>query len=147
LDAKPDKVGAFDSTVILNSKGGEFLGPLIHHRVKELKSLGHKLFPFDAAQYKIFFVEAGEMLNLDALHPDQTRHGGAAEDLNGKERDHANVKQRGRWMTDQRVRRYTKTGKIQQMISRLSAGHLDFCRWSLLNMELVMKGLTSPKMP
>lgn len=87
------------------------------------------------------------MLNLDALHPDQTRHGGAAEDLNGKERDHANVKQRGRWMTDQRVRRYTKTGKIQQMISRLSAGHLDFCRWSLLNMELVMKGLTSPKMP
>ena len=63
--------------MILNSKGGEFLGPLIHHRVKELKSLGHKLFPFDAAQYKIFFVEAGEMLNLDALHPDQTRHGGA----------------------------------------------------------------------
>ena len=147
LDKKPDKVGVFDNTVLLNSKGREFIGICLNQRVKELKSKEDKVFPFDAAKHKKIFVECGNLLNLPNLHPYQTRHGGAAEDLNGGKRDHAAVKQRRRWMTDQSVRRYTKTGKIQQMMSQLSAGHLEFCRWSLLNMERVMMGSISPKMP
>ena len=102
---------------------------------------------FSVRLCQAMFVQSGEALGLVNLHPYQTRHGGAAEDLNGGERDHAAVKQRGRWMTDQSVRRYTKTGKIQQMISMLSGNHLEYCRWSLQNMEKVMLGLVSPKMP
>eukprot|EP00435_Cladocopium_sp_Y103_P031708 s3161_g8.t1 len=147
LDGQPDKIGVYDNTVLLNSKGREFIGKLLHQRVKSLKSAEDLLFPFTAAKYKEAFTQSGEALGIPGLHPYQTRHGGAAEDLNGGERDHAQVKARGRWMTDTSVRRYTKTGKIQQLMSKLSAAHLEYCRWSLQNVERVMLGLASPKMP
>jgi hypothetical protein len=147
LDGHADKVGVYDNTVLLNSPGRQFIGALLHQRVKQLKSMEDLVFPFTSAKYRDAFTQSGAALGIPGLHPYQTRHGGAAEDLNGGERDHAQVKARGRWMTDTSVRRYTKTGKIQQMMSKLSAAHLEFCRWSLQNMDKVMQGLVSPRMP
>ena len=147
LDGHADKVGVCDNTVLLDSPGRQFIGALLHQRVKQRKSMEDLVFPFTSAKYRDAFTQSGAALGIPGLHPYQTRHGGAAEDLNGGERDHAQVKARGRWMTDTSVRRYTKTGKIQQMMSKLSAAHLEFCRWLLLNMDKVMQGLVSPRMP
>lgn len=84
-------------------------------------------------------------IGLEGLHPYQMRHGGASEDLGMGIRDHAAVKSRGRWFTDQSVRRYAKIGKIQQMISRLSPPALEYCQWSLANLERAFKGLVPAK--
>lgn len=147
LDRKPDKVGVFDNTVPFNSKGREFIGVLVHNRASSLNHAEDLMFPFSASDYKKVFTAAGSMLGLPNLHPYQTRHGGAAEDLNGAEREYSSVKARGRWMSDSSVRRYTKVGKIQQMLAKLSSGHVEFCRWSLQNMNKVMSGLISPRLP
>ena len=91
------------------------------------------------------FATVGVMLGVPSLHPYQLRHGGAAEDLNGGQRGHQGVKARGRWQTDASVRRYTKVGKIQQLMNQLLPGGLAFCQWSHRNLERVMKGLVPSK--
>ena len=84
---------------------------------------------------------------IQELHPYQSRHGGASEDLNSGERDHLAVKVRGRWHTDQSVRRYGKVGKIQKMMTDLSPERMAFCQWSLRNIERVLKGTWPPRLP
>ena len=103
------------------------------------------LFDFTPQMYRDALAAAGKELGLEGLHPYQLRHGGAAEDLNSKERDYNAVKARGRWQTDQSVRRYGKIGKIQKILNQLSSGDLAYCRWSLHNMEQVFKGRMAPR--
>ena len=114
-ELRPDKVGIFDNSIPLNSRERTWIGDVLHQHVKTLPKKDSKIFPFDAADFKQEMSAAGERLRLVGLHPYQLRHGGAADDLNAKERDHQGVKSRGRWQTDQSVRRYTKVGKIQQI--------------------------------
>ena len=116
-DHKPDKTGVFDNSVPLNSVGREYLGQLLWERVLVLNGKDEKVYPFDAAEFRKNFREAGQLLGFKNLHPYQSRHGGASEDLNSGERDHLAVKVRGRWHTDQSVRRYGKVGKIQKMMN------------------------------
>ena len=105
-DHKPDKTGVFDKSVPLNSVGREYLGQLLWERVLVLNGKDEKVYPFDAAEFRKNFQEAGQLLGFKNLHPYQSRHGGASEDLNSGERDHLAVKVRGRSHTDQSVRRY-----------------------------------------
>ena len=72
------------------------------------------------------------------------RHGGASDDLCKGHRDHAGVKDRGRWRTDSSVRRYAKTGKIQSLLQQLPEWSLSYCRRSMVKMEAVLKGITPP---
>ena len=72
---------------------------------------------FDPADLRKEMIAAGEQLGMKGLHPYQLRHGGAADDLNSKMRDYQGVKNGGRWQTDQSARRYTKVGKIQQILN------------------------------
>ena len=116
-DHKPDKTGVFDNSVPLNSVGREYLGQLLWERVLVLNGKDEKVYPFDAAEFRKNFREAGQLLGFKNLHPYRSRHGGASEDLNSGERDHLAVKVRGRWHTDQSVRRYGKVGKIQKMMN------------------------------
>lgn len=144
-DLKPDKVGVFDNTIPLNSPGREFLGELIWKRAKSLNSKEELIYPFTSAEYRKNFQRVGEGFNLKNLHPYQTRYGGASEDLNSGDRCHQGVKRRGRWHTDQSVRRYAKVGKVQRLMGTLSPEHMEFCQWSLKNMEKVLKGLITPR--
>eukprot|EP00438_Fugacium_kawagutii_P002019 Skav214231 [mRNA] locus=scaffold1133:6956:10370:+ [translate_table: standard] len=146
-DFKPDKVGVFDNSIPLNSKGREFLGPLLMSRVIKLNSKDDFIYPFTAAEYRKCFQVAGERLSIKNLHPYQTRHGGASEDLNSGERDPQSVKIRGRWHTDQSVRRYGKVGKIQRLMAGLSPSQMEFCQWSQANMEKMLRGHVAPRHP
>ena len=146
-DHKPDKTGVFDNSVPLNSVGREYLGQLLWERVLVLNAKDEKVYPFDAAEFRKNFQEAGQLLGFKNLHLYQSRHGGASEDLNSGERDHLAVKVRGRWHTDQSVRRYGKVGKIQKMMTDLSPERMAFCQWSLRNIERVLKGMLPPRLP
>lgn len=69
-------------------------------RVRHLKSKEDPIYPFTtAADYRKVCQKSGGRLGLNNLHPYQTRHGGASEDLNSGERDHQGVKIKGRWHT------------------------------------------------
>ena len=107
-DLKPDKVGIFDNSVPLNSPGREYLGPLMMARVSKLNNKDDFIYPFSAAEYRKCFQSVGELLNIKSLHPYQTRHGGASEDLNSGERDAQAVK-------DQRSMAYrSKRAKVRE---------------------------------
>ena len=144
---KPDKVGVYDNNVPFNTPGKEYLGQILHQHVAQLNKPEDKIYNFSSADFRKDFAEAGKILGISGLHPYQLRHGGAAEQLHSGVRDHAAVKARGRWHTDQSVRRYTKTGKIQQLLSKLSPVSLEFCRWSKQNMEQVLRGSIRPRVP
>eukprot|EP00435_Cladocopium_sp_Y103_P017954 s440_g4.t1 len=146
-DQRPDKTGTFDNSVPFNSPGREYLGELLHKRAKSLVHPNKFLYPFTAAEYRKAFQKAGEQLGVKSLHPYQTRHGGASEDLNTQERDHMTVKSRGRWQTDQSVRRYGKVGKVQKLLVQLSPANLEFCQWSSRNMEQILKGTVAARKP
>ena len=81
-DHKPDKTGVFDNSVPLNSVGREYLGQLLWERVLVLNAKDEKVYPFDVAEFRKNFQEAGLLLGFKNLHPYQSRHGGASEDLN-----------------------------------------------------------------
>jgi integrase len=143
----PDKVGVFDNSIALDSASRSFLGPLLVSRVKSMSSPEDLLHPFSNQDFRKEFNLACQGLGLPGLHPYQMRHGGATEDLNMGARDYAMVKSRGRWFTDQSVRRYAKLGKVQQMLNQLSPGNLEYCRWSLANLERVFKGMAPARAP
>ena len=71
----------------------------------------------------------------------------SGEGLPGSQARHLAVKVRGRWHTDQSVRRYGKVGKIQKMMTDLSPERMAFCQWSLRNIERVLKGTLPPRLP
>ena len=95
-------------------------------------------------EFRKEFVAAGEALGIPKLHPYQLRHDEASEDLNSKLRDHNAVKARGRWKTDQSVRRYGKVGKIQELLNKLTASHLSFCRSAQVHLKRVFQGHAAP---
>eukprot|EP00438_Fugacium_kawagutii_P033140 Skav227543 [mRNA] locus=scaffold2241:169914:174596:- [translate_table: standard] len=141
------RCGIFDNSIVLDSPSRSFVGPLLVDRVREMNSKDDLLYPFSGKEFRKEFNQAALMIGLPGLHPYQMRHGGATEDLNMGIRDHAMVKARGRWFTDQSVRRYAKLGKVQQLLSQLSPSALEYCRWSQANLERVFKGVTPPRAP
>lgn len=144
-DLQPDKVGVFDNSIPLDSKERMWLGEVMDAHVKTLPNKESMIFDFSMEEYRKEFVRAAKVLKLEGLHPYQLRHGGAAEDLSGKHRDHHGVKARGRWATDQSVRRYTKVGKVQQLLNQLPSGGVEYCQWCHRNMEKVLRGQTPAK--
>jgi hypothetical protein len=141
----PDKVGIFDNSISLDTPSRSYLGPLLEKHINSMKNKCDPLYPFTNQEFRKEFAMSCKKIGLEGLHPYQMRHGGASEDLGMGIRDHAAVKSRGRWFTDQSVRRYAKIGKIQQMISRLSPPALEYCQWSLANLERAFKGLVPAK--
>lgn len=141
----PDKVGIFDTSIPLDSKGRQWLGEMLFQLATKRQKKDGPLFSFSADQFRKKFRLAAKKMGVGHLHPYQLRHGGASEDLNSRSRDYAGVKQRGRRGTDKSVRRYTKVGRVQQLLNQLSPEMLEYCRWSLRNMERVMTGQMIPR--
>ena len=142
---KPDKVGVFDNSIPLDSKKRMWIGPILHQLANKCPNKDDQIFDFNMDEFRKEFTAAGSLLGINNLHPYQLRHGGAAEDLNSRSRDHQGVKFRGRWNTDVSVRRYTKVGKVQQLMNLLSPKSMAYCHWSVRNLEKVFQGLTPPK--
>ena len=96
-------------------------------------------------EFRNRFSAVGAKFNVKGLHPYQLRHGGATEDLTAKHRDFAGVKSRGRWRTDQSVRRYAKIGRVQQLLQKISPRDIKFCQWAEKNVKKVWQGLIPAK--
>ena len=143
-DGRPDKVGVYDNSLQLNNPETSWIGPLLLARAKALKCKSDLLFNFTMEDFRKSFVEAAEKLGLGKLHPYQLRHGGAAEDLNSGFRDHAAVKARGRWKTDQSVRRYAKVDKVQELLNKMSPVQLAFCKMAQQKLRKVFNGGPMP---
>ena len=139
---KPDKIGVYDNSLPFDKSQDLWLGNQLLQHAQSVKSKDGKLFNFKMEEYRRAFVKAGVDLGVPGLHPYQMRHGGATEDLTSGRRDFNMVKIRGRWRTDQSVRRYSKVGRVQQLLNQLSVSSQRFCLWSEKNMEKVMLGMT-----
>ena len=114
-------------------------------KAKNANSPDALLFKTPMETFRKEFTAAGKALGVENLHPYQLRHGGASEDMSSKLQDHPQVKARGRWKTDQSVRRYAKIGRIQQLLNKLTEPNLQYCLWSEKNLEKVMRGWTTPR--
>ena len=141
---RPDKVGVFDNSLALNNKHTMWIGRFLLEHVKTLKKDSF-IFSFSMDEYRKQFVKFGAALGLGTVHPYQLRHGGATEDLTSGRLDHNGVKARGRWRTDQSVRRYAKSGRVQQLLSQMSAHQIQFCKWAETNMPKVFAGMVSAR--
>jgi len=114
---------------------------------KAATSQDSKVFQFQMDDFRKSFVKAGQVLGLGNLHPYQLRHGGATDDLATQRREYNVIKARGRWKTDSSMRRYAKTGKIQQLLEKLSPCNLQYCKWSEKNLQKVFAGTVQAKSP
>ena len=67
------------------------------------------------------FYSACAVLHLDFMHPHlyYLRHGGASHDLLTKRRPLAEIKARGRWATDQSLKRYAKSTQLQRILAKM----------------------------
>lgn len=139
-EGRPDKVGVFDNSLPIDVKSFQFMGEMLLQAAAKCSRPQELIFKFTMDEFRKSFQEAGAALGLEAVHPYQLRHGGATNDLAAGVRDFQGVKSRGRWKTDQSVRRYAKTGRIQQLLTQMSAVDLRFCRWAEANMCKVMTG-------
>ena len=143
-DGRPDKIGVYDNSLPLDNPETSWIGPHLHKRASSMKKKTDFLYDFSMEEFRKSFGDAASKLGLGVVHPYQLRHGGAAEDLNSRFRDHNAVKSRGRWKTDQSVRRYTKIGKIQQLLSKLGPDQLSFCKRSAALLPKVFSGKAVP---
>eukprot|EP00438_Fugacium_kawagutii_P007991 Skav234597 [mRNA] locus=scaffold5214:85992:100513:- [translate_table: standard] len=127
-ELRPDKVGIFDNTLLLNSVERTWLGDVLHKHVKMLSRANSKIFSFSSEEFRKIVGEVAQEMGVSSVHPYQLRHGGASDDLNAKAREYLAVKARGRWSTDQSVRRYGKargdTG-VKELESKLKELHRD----------------------
>lgn len=142
---KPDKVGVYDNSLPFDVDKDKWIGEALLQHSNKLAKSSDLLFSFSMDDYRKKFQQAGSRLGVDHLHPYQLRHGGATEDMTSKKRDFAGVKSRGRWKTDQSVRRYAKVGRVQQLLAKLPDSSKRFCHWSELNMKKVMSGLVTAR--
>eukprot|EP00434_Breviolum_minutum_P018993 symbB.v1.2.016746.t1/scaffold1277.1/size127245/10 len=138
---RPDEVGVFDNSLPFDLPHIRWIGDLLLQCKKDLKSNKDPLFTFTMEEFRNRFSAVGAKFNVKGLHPYQLRHGGATEDLTAKHRDFAGVKSRGRWRTDQSVRRYAKIGRVQQLLQKISPRDIKFCQWAEKN---VKKGFCDP---
>ena len=136
----PDKIGVFDNSLRLDNPRTKWIGEFLLQKARNTNGPDALIFNTQMETFRKEFAAAGKSLGIDLLHPYQLRHGGASEDLSSKLRDHHHVKSRGRWKTDQSVRRYGKIGRIQQLLNKLTDNNLQYCLWSEKNLEKVFRG-------
>eukprot|EP00438_Fugacium_kawagutii_P011539 Skav230147 [mRNA] locus=scaffold1301:267704:272380:+ [translate_table: standard] len=138
---QPDKVGVFDNSIRLDNPKTMWIADHLLQLARKKDHQDSLLFSFTMEQFRKEFAAAGLKLGVNGLHPYQLRHGGASQDLGSGFRDHNAVKARGRWRTDQSVRRYAKIGRVQHLLAKLSPSTMQFCQWSENNLERVFKGI------
>ena len=83
---------------------------------------GARLFPFTHQQFCRAFragAEKAQVAQLEAI-PYSLRHAGPSHDKLSRKRTIADIKKRGRWRTNQSVRRYENSGNVLKQISKIN---------------------------
>lgn len=131
---KPGKVGVFNNALRLDNPKTLWIGPHLLNLARQQNSAEDAVFSFTMEEFRKQFMQAGKDLG-----------GGASQDLSSTFRGRNAVKMRGRWKTDQSVRRYAKVGGVQQLLTKLIQSALQYCQWAEHNVENVFKGTVAPK--
>lgn len=117
-DKVPGKTGVFDASVVVDSD--HWLNPILLNLVANRKP-DDPLWEHPHAKLVDGFAAAQESLKLGHLNSClyTLRHGGATHDIMTRRRSMLEVKQRGRWGSDQSLKRYVKLARLQTEISKV----------------------------
>ena len=129
----PSKTGQFGDGVQLDSSLVPWLGKLLG-RLAQNREEDEKLIDVTYLQLKKDMEAAMEKLKLGDASLYRLRHGGASEDRARSLRTLEEIKKRGRWTSDNSVRRYEKSVRLQREEGRLSGEML--ARASALEIRL-----------
>ena len=118
--SETSKVHLSDETLLLDSVDVPWLGSLLAARGK-LRPTG-PLLDLDLDAFRKAWRQAVEDERLSPLNPVpyQLRHGGPSHDLLHKRRPALETKHRGRWRSEQAMRRYEAHARVEQEFQRLS---------------------------
>ncbi|CAK0867603.1 unnamed protein product [Prorocentrum cordatum] len=121
---RPGKTGEMDESAIVDNPT---IWPLLEALVHD-KGPTDGLWTFAPDEVRSMFRRAAVALGLETeltLEP-TLRHGGASDDLLSLRRTRKEVKDRGRWRTDQSLLRYAKRARMQQRFASLGQNVVEF---------------------
>ena len=116
------KTGQFNESLLLDNVEFEWMGGVLRglHRpgARDLEVFANVTY----SEWARSFRQAGHDLGLQALGPPvlyQLRHGGASHEMLTGARGAKDIKLRGRWLSDNSLRRYEKGGRVAQQLALL----------------------------
>ena len=117
-DLRPGKTKDFDESVLVDNC--PFLSPFLEVLASN-RSPESMLWPHSPEEYTKEFEAAVVALKLEPLKPCRyaMRHGGASEDLLLRRRSALEVKRRGRWRSDDSLKRYGKETRLLAELSKI----------------------------
>jgi hypothetical protein len=122
----PGKVGLYDEAVLIDAE--RWMYPFLE--ILARRPPDGPLWAFTGRQLADSFRSAWTALRLEPLSPSLygLRHGGASEDLLHRLRTPEAVKRRGRWASDESLRRYGKETRLLSELAKLPADVLSKAR-------------------
>ena len=130
---KTSKVGEFDDGVTMDMAKLQWFGPwLLRQSLRRPK--GAKLFSLGYPEMSKMFQKAMEEWGLKDATMYRLRHGGASHDIVHGHRHIVEVKKRGRWSTDQSLKRYAKAVRLQKV--ELEAGQEALVQARMMSQRL-----------
>ena len=120
---RPSKTKAFDESLTAESTAFPWLPKMMTHLRSQTQPL-HSVFPLQyslwSKQFAMAWKEAG-LASQGSATLYQLRHGGASHELLTGARSAADLKKRGRWVTDSSMSRYAKSARIHEQLQKLPA--------------------------
>ena len=141
----PGKVGLCDEAVLIDSE--RWLYPFLE--ILTQRAPATPLWPFTSRELIDSFRSARTALQLGPLNPllYGLRHGGASEDLLHRLRTPEAVKRRGRWASDESLKRYGKETRLLVELSKLPADILSKARVANESIDQLLMGTATLPLP
>jgi len=119
--AVASKTHQFDESVVVDAPEFKLLLDPALAWLRQCTPPGQPAFAFTQADFVQRFRLAGQRCGLGVLKPElcMLRHSGPSFDQAIKYRTLAEIKLRGRWMSDAAVQRYRKEGRVSEQLHRL----------------------------
>jgi hypothetical protein len=125
----PSKTGVFDETLVLDNPEFSVLDTWLRYLVQG--NLEAPLFGFTYREWAGQFQLACDAANLGLTFKPvlyQLRHGGASHEAYTRFRDATGIQARGRWASIAGPRRYSKPGRINQLLGTLDVAMMSRAR-------------------
>ena len=145
---RSSKTGHFNDSIVLDSIGRSGLGLLLS-RLAAGRDAAEPLFKFSYLEWAAVAKRAAAAALLAPLAPVlyQLRHSGPSVDIAEGRRSLAQVKVRGRWVSDNSVRRYEKHSQLAKQWAMLSPAAQSFAQTSETQIWNVVAGLQVLPLP
>ncbi len=125
---KPSKTLGYDDSVVLDSKGREWLGPLVEAQARRRPH--QQLFGMTYLDWLNLVKTAAATLGLQdwdiTLY--RMRHTGPSHDWLAQLRSLSAIQRRGRWGAASSVRRYEKSARVTSLLGKLPPEILEFAK-------------------